>query len=204
MRCHREEAMRFYGLCVGCREELGAKFAMEGRTIEVAEYEPKMNVTPTRSFQRRPIHRRHHRPRVDWRVIEADCGNTCPGASRGGDAIRPKPGARSENVSTNTSRKACATRAQCRRRRGDRGAHGEQGARGYARGQLKSRFSKRGDPSSWLTRRPGTKHRGLGGRTRDQKVRGGGEQEHRGPVEDEQGAARSSGWARGRRGLDWR
>jgi hypothetical protein len=46
MRCHREEVMRFYGLCGNCREELGAKFAMEGRTIEVAEYEPKMNVTP--------------------------------------------------------------------------------------------------------------------------------------------------------------
>jgi hypothetical protein len=46
MRCHREEAMRFYGLCSGCRQELGIKLTREGRTIEVAEYEPKMNVTP--------------------------------------------------------------------------------------------------------------------------------------------------------------
>ena len=38
--------MRFYGLCSGCRQELGIKFTREGRTIEVAEYEPKMNVTP--------------------------------------------------------------------------------------------------------------------------------------------------------------
>ncbi len=46
MRCHRQELMRFYGLCPGCREELHAKFDRGTRTIEVAEYEPKMNVTP--------------------------------------------------------------------------------------------------------------------------------------------------------------
>jgi hypothetical protein len=46
MRCHREEPMRFYGLCQGCREELRAKFDREKRDVEVAEYEPKMNVTP--------------------------------------------------------------------------------------------------------------------------------------------------------------
>ncbi len=46
MRCHGEQAMRFYGLCSGCRQELRTKFEREKRTIEVAEYEPKMNVTP--------------------------------------------------------------------------------------------------------------------------------------------------------------
>jgi hypothetical protein len=46
MRCHREEPMRFYGLCTGCRAELRTKFERGARDIEVAEYEPKMNVTP--------------------------------------------------------------------------------------------------------------------------------------------------------------
>ena len=46
MRCHRTEPMRFYGLCAGCRAELHEAFDREGREIEVAEYEPKMNVTP--------------------------------------------------------------------------------------------------------------------------------------------------------------
>jgi hypothetical protein len=46
MRCHREEPMRFYGLCQECRAELRTKFDRGARDIEVAEYEPKMNVTP--------------------------------------------------------------------------------------------------------------------------------------------------------------
>ena len=46
MRCHTASPMRFYGLCTGCREELQEKFAGEARVVEVAEYEPKMNVTP--------------------------------------------------------------------------------------------------------------------------------------------------------------
>jgi hypothetical protein len=46
MRCHETAPMRFYGLCSPCREELRAKFDRAGRTIAVAEYEPKMNVTP--------------------------------------------------------------------------------------------------------------------------------------------------------------
>jgi len=46
MRCHRDEPMRFYGLCQGCREELRVKYDRAGVTIEVADYEPKMNVTP--------------------------------------------------------------------------------------------------------------------------------------------------------------
>ncbi len=46
MRCHREEPMRFYGLCQACRGELRTKFDRGARDVEVAEYEPKMNVTP--------------------------------------------------------------------------------------------------------------------------------------------------------------
>jgi hypothetical protein len=46
MRCHREEPMRFYGLCGACRAELREKFDRGTRRIEVAAYEPKMNVTP--------------------------------------------------------------------------------------------------------------------------------------------------------------
>ena len=46
MRCHREEPMRFYGLCQECRAELRTKFDRGARDIEVAAYEPKMNVTP--------------------------------------------------------------------------------------------------------------------------------------------------------------
>lgn len=37
---------RFYGPCTDCRGQLRAKFLGDGRTVEVAEYEPKMNVTP--------------------------------------------------------------------------------------------------------------------------------------------------------------
>jgi NMD protein affecting ribosome stability and mRNA decay len=46
MRCGNSRPMRFYGLCSDCRAELHARFDRDARTIEVAEYEPKMNVTP--------------------------------------------------------------------------------------------------------------------------------------------------------------
>jgi hypothetical protein len=46
MRCHREAPMRFYGLCTECRAELRAKYDRGARVVEVADYEPKMNVTP--------------------------------------------------------------------------------------------------------------------------------------------------------------
>jgi hypothetical protein len=46
MRCHGDRLMRFYGLCTECRAELHAAYDRETRTIEVADYEPKMNVTP--------------------------------------------------------------------------------------------------------------------------------------------------------------
>ena len=45
-RCGRDADERFYGPCASCRAELRAAFAREGRVVELAEYEPKVNVTP--------------------------------------------------------------------------------------------------------------------------------------------------------------
>ena len=45
-RCHSMHDGRFYGPCSNCRDELRATMGIEARDIEVAEYEPKMNVTP--------------------------------------------------------------------------------------------------------------------------------------------------------------
>ena len=46
-RCARDASEPFYGPCADCRDELRATFAGEARTdVEVAAYEPKMNVTP--------------------------------------------------------------------------------------------------------------------------------------------------------------
>ena len=45
-RCGVTVVERFYGPCESCRTELRARYLGEGRVIEVAEYEPKMNVTP--------------------------------------------------------------------------------------------------------------------------------------------------------------
>ena len=45
-RCHRSVQTRFYGPCPACRDELRSRFARVERVVEVAEYEPKMNVTP--------------------------------------------------------------------------------------------------------------------------------------------------------------
>jgi hypothetical protein len=45
-RCHMHVTEQFYGPCIGCRSALRAKYLGEGREIEVAEYVPKMNVTP--------------------------------------------------------------------------------------------------------------------------------------------------------------
>jgi hypothetical protein len=45
-RCGRDAGERFYGPCSACRDELRAAFARQGRVVEIAEYEPKMNVTP--------------------------------------------------------------------------------------------------------------------------------------------------------------
>ena len=45
-RCGATGDERFYGPCTDCRSALRAKFLGEGRDVEVAEYVPKMNVTP--------------------------------------------------------------------------------------------------------------------------------------------------------------
>jgi hypothetical protein len=45
-RCGTTSAERFYGPCTSCRTELRAKYVGEARVVEVAEYVPKMNVTP--------------------------------------------------------------------------------------------------------------------------------------------------------------
>lgn len=45
-RCGGTSEERFYGPCTTCRAALRAKFLGEGRDVEVAEYVPKMNVTP--------------------------------------------------------------------------------------------------------------------------------------------------------------
>ena len=45
-RCGVASEVRFYGPCDSCRNELRSTFAIEAKVIELAEYEPKMNVTP--------------------------------------------------------------------------------------------------------------------------------------------------------------
>jgi predicted amidophosphoribosyltransferase len=46
MRCGAEAPMRFRGACPSCAAELREKYRSEGRTVEAAEYEPAMHVTP--------------------------------------------------------------------------------------------------------------------------------------------------------------
>ena len=45
-RCQSPVDDEFYGPCNTCRGELAAMYSGLGRTVDVAEYEPKMNVTP--------------------------------------------------------------------------------------------------------------------------------------------------------------
>ena len=45
-RCGAEVEERFYGPCTSCRDELRASVGGVARDVEVADYEPKMNVTP--------------------------------------------------------------------------------------------------------------------------------------------------------------
>jgi hypothetical protein len=45
-RCQQSVEAAFYGPCESCRTDLRLKFQGEGRIVEVAEYVPKMNVTP--------------------------------------------------------------------------------------------------------------------------------------------------------------
>ena len=45
-RCQSPVTEEYYGPCTVCRGDLVARFRGEGRVVELAEYEPKMNVTP--------------------------------------------------------------------------------------------------------------------------------------------------------------
>ncbi|MBV8690625.1 MAG: hypothetical protein JOY57_03125, partial [Actinobacteria bacterium] len=44
--CAQPADARFYGPCDSCREQLRATMRNEQRDVEVAAYEPKMNVVP--------------------------------------------------------------------------------------------------------------------------------------------------------------
>ncbi len=45
-RCGHPATARFYGPCDDCRQELRATLGGDQRDVEVAAYEPKMNVVP--------------------------------------------------------------------------------------------------------------------------------------------------------------
>lgn len=45
-RCNTTVTEEWYGPCSTCRGTLRATVGGEARTVEVADYEPKMNVTP--------------------------------------------------------------------------------------------------------------------------------------------------------------
>ena len=45
-RCSRSTTARFYGPCDECRSHLRASFSGQARHVDVADYEPKTNVTP--------------------------------------------------------------------------------------------------------------------------------------------------------------
>lgn len=51
-RCGRVTSQPHYGPCEHCRSELRASLTRQGVAIEVAEYEPKMNVTPNAVAQK--------------------------------------------------------------------------------------------------------------------------------------------------------
>lgn len=44
-RCGVATEERFYGPCTGCRTDLRAAFVRDAEIVELAEYEPKVNVT---------------------------------------------------------------------------------------------------------------------------------------------------------------
>lgn len=46
MRCRTPVELRFYGMCPACTAELDDRFAPVRRDVDVAAYEPKVNVTP--------------------------------------------------------------------------------------------------------------------------------------------------------------
>ena len=45
-RCGQTVSEEYYGPCAGCRDSLRAEQGSDGRDVEAAAYEPKMNVTP--------------------------------------------------------------------------------------------------------------------------------------------------------------
>ena len=45
-RCGEERHEPWYGPCEGCRATLRSNYQAEVRTVEAADYVPKMNVTP--------------------------------------------------------------------------------------------------------------------------------------------------------------
>lgn len=45
-RCGRDTEAAYWGPCPTCREDLVARSSREAREVEVARYEPKMNVVP--------------------------------------------------------------------------------------------------------------------------------------------------------------
>jgi hypothetical protein len=45
-RCGQPTSERFYGPCTTCRDALRTMFSATKREVDVADYEPKMNVTP--------------------------------------------------------------------------------------------------------------------------------------------------------------
>ena len=45
-RCAQPSDARFYGPCDTCRDQLRATMLNEKREVEVAAFEPKMNVVP--------------------------------------------------------------------------------------------------------------------------------------------------------------
>ncbi len=46
LRCRQTAPMRFAGVCESCRDALYERYSGDGREVDVAAYEPKMNVTP--------------------------------------------------------------------------------------------------------------------------------------------------------------
>jgi hypothetical protein len=46
LRCGETHPMRFRSVCPRCRDELRTNFQREAKDVAVADYEPKMNVTP--------------------------------------------------------------------------------------------------------------------------------------------------------------
>ncbi len=45
-RCGASGPARFYGPCERCRAELRSSMGQAAHDVDVADYEPKMNVTP--------------------------------------------------------------------------------------------------------------------------------------------------------------